>query len=113
MTTTLGIHGEIGIPSELREVDHLDAGDRFEIERVLPGRYVLSRVAEAPGSFAVATGTDGLPVIRAQGGGGGAISAALVREIEGLVDGSLSGRSRMPASPHAGNLRRAAQPCIS
>lgn len=82
METTLGTHGEIGIPSQLREADHLDAGDRFEIERVLPGRYVLSKIAEIPGSFSISTADDGLPVIRAQGG---VITPTLVREIEGLV----------------------------
>ena len=82
MTTTLGTHGEIGIPSELRDADHLDAGDRFAIERVLPGHYVLSRIAPVPASFSIATGADGLPVIRGQGG---VITPALVRETEGLA----------------------------
>jgi bifunctional DNA-binding transcriptional regulator/antitoxin component of YhaV-PrlF toxin-antitoxin module len=82
METTLGAHGEIGIPSQLREADHLDAGDRFEIERIVPGHYVLSKIAGAPGSFSICTAADGLPLIRAQGG---TISAALVREIEGLA----------------------------
>ncbi len=82
MTTTLGTHGEIGIPPELRDADHLDAGDRFAIERVLPGHYVLSRIATVPASFSITTGADGLPVIR---GKGGVITPALVREIEGLA----------------------------
>lgn len=82
MTITLGPHGEIGLPSELRDADHLDAGDRFHIERVSPGHYVLSRIALVPASFSVGTATDGLPVIR---GKGGMITSAQVREIEGLA----------------------------
>ena len=82
MTTTLGTHGEIGIPPELRAVDHLDTGDRFEIERVRPGRYVLSRIEPPAGSFSIETAADGLPVIRARGG---VVTRALVWEIEGLA----------------------------
>jgi len=37
MKTTLNADGNIGIPAEIRETDHLTAGDSFELERLIPG----------------------------------------------------------------------------
>jgi hypothetical protein len=46
-------------------------------------RHLAVRLGgKLPTSFSIATGADGLPVIRAQGG---VITPALVREIEGLA----------------------------
>jgi bifunctional DNA-binding transcriptional regulator/antitoxin component of YhaV-PrlF toxin-antitoxin module len=37
MKTTLKADGNIGIPDEIRQTDHLAAGDSFELERLTPG----------------------------------------------------------------------------
>ena len=81
MKITLNADGQIGIPSEIRQADHLAPGDSFELERLTTGRYLLakeSRPGRMPG-FTVATGTDGLPVIRAATG---IITSQLVKELE-------------------------------
>jgi len=44
MTTTLSSNGQVAIPDELRELDHLQAGDDFHVRRTAPGRYVLEKV---------------------------------------------------------------------
>ena len=81
MKTTLNAEGQIGIPSEIRQADHLAPGDSFELERLTPGRYLLAKQSRSGGGprFTVATGDDGLPVIRAAGG---VITSQLVKEIE-------------------------------
>ena len=66
MKTTLSADGNIHIPEEIRQVDHLSAGDSFEMERVTAGHYLLKRQLTQPPHarrFTVATAEDGLPVI--------------------------------------------------
>jgi len=49
MKTTLSADGKIGIPDEIRQTDHLAAGDSFELERLTPGHYLLTR-QQPPGA---------------------------------------------------------------
>jgi bifunctional DNA-binding transcriptional regulator/antitoxin component of YhaV-PrlF toxin-antitoxin module len=79
MKTTLNAGGQIGIPDEIRRTDHLAAGDSFELERLTPGHYLLTKQPHPGAHFTVATGDDGLPVIRTDKG---AITSQLVKEIE-------------------------------
>jgi len=81
MKTMLNADGRIGIPDEIRRTDHLAAGDSFELERVTPGHYLLTRQQPPGARCAVFTGQDGLPVIRTEGG---MISSQLVKELESL-----------------------------
>jgi bifunctional DNA-binding transcriptional regulator/antitoxin component of YhaV-PrlF toxin-antitoxin module len=43
MTTMLSTKGQFVLPSPLRELDRLQAGESFEIERLDPGKYLLTR----------------------------------------------------------------------
>lgn len=79
MKTTLNADGKIGIPDEIRQTDHLTAGDSFELERLTPGHYLLTKQPPPSGRVTVATGEDGLPVIRTEYG---AITSGLVKDIE-------------------------------
>ncbi len=81
MKTTLNADGQIGIPQEIRDTDHLAVGDSFDLERLASGHYVLAKQSRTTRNirFAVVTGTDGLPVIRVANG---TISSELVKEIE-------------------------------
>ncbi len=79
MKTTLSADGEIGIPPEIRQHDHLKTGDEFDLDRLTSGHYLLTKLQRQPGGFAVATADDGLPVIRTNGG---TITSELVKEIE-------------------------------
>ena len=81
MKTTLNAAGQVGIPDEIRQTDHLAAGDSFDLERLTPGHYLLTKQPRSTGSarFTVATGTDGLPVIRTENG---VITSWLVKELE-------------------------------
>jgi hypothetical protein len=79
MKTTLNADGKIGIPDEIRRTDHLSAGDSFELQRLTLGHYLLTKQPISPAQFTVATGEDGLPVIR---GESGVITPGLVKEIE-------------------------------
>ena len=79
MKTTLNADGNIGIPDAIRQTDHLAAGDSFELERLTPGHYLLTRQPPAGARFTVATAADGLPVIRAENG---VITSRLVKELE-------------------------------
>jgi AbrB family looped-hinge helix DNA binding protein len=49
MTTTLSSNGQVAIPGELRELDHLQPGDDFELRRTAPGRYVLEKMPRVKG----------------------------------------------------------------
>ena len=80
MKTTLTAGGEIGIPPEIRRHDHLEAGDEFDLDRLVSGHYLLTRLHRQPRGFTITTAEDGLPVIRANGG---TLTSDLVREIEG------------------------------
>jgi len=79
MKTTLNADGKIAIPDEIRRTDQLIAGDCFELERLIPGHYLLSKKTQSRGGFVVASGDDGLPVIRAENG---VITSQLVKDIE-------------------------------
>jgi AbrB family looped-hinge helix DNA binding protein len=43
METTLSTKGQIVLPAELRERDRIRPGQRFEIERIEAGQYLLRR----------------------------------------------------------------------
>ena len=79
MKTTLNADGNIGIPDEIRQTDNLNAGDSFELERLTPGHYLLTKQPPPGALFTVSTGEDGLPVIRAENG---VITSRLVKDIE-------------------------------
>ncbi len=82
MKTTLNADGKVGIPDQIRETDHLTAGDSFELERLNAGHYLLTKQPPPAVRFIVVTGEDGLPVIRAENG---IITSGLVKAIESLV----------------------------
>jgi AbrB family looped-hinge helix DNA binding protein len=79
MKTTLNAEGQIIIPKQIRDSDHLIAGDSFELQRLTSGFYVLSKQSSERASLRIETAEDGLPVIR---GNSGIITTAMVREIE-------------------------------
>jgi len=79
MKTTLTAGGQIGIPDEIQRTDHLAAGDSFELERLTPGHYLLTKQQPLGAQFTVVTGDDGLPVIRTERS---SITSQLVKEIE-------------------------------
>ena len=43
MKTTISSKGQVVLPSDLRKQDDLRAGQRFDIERVDEGQYLLKR----------------------------------------------------------------------
>jgi AbrB family looped-hinge helix DNA binding protein len=43
MTTTVSSKGQIVLPAEIRELDGVETGQKFEIERIDRGRYQLVR----------------------------------------------------------------------
>ena len=82
MKTVLSANGEIGIPEQIRQADHLLAGDAFEVERLMPGHYVITKAASALPTFSVLVGHDGLPTIHTEGG---IITSQRVKELESLT----------------------------
>ena len=44
MKTTVSSKGQIVLPAEIRSADHIEAGQVFDIERLDPGEYRLTRV---------------------------------------------------------------------
>jgi len=46
MNTQLSSKGQIVLPVELREADHLVPGQVFEIERISEGEYLLKKIRE-------------------------------------------------------------------
>lgn len=46
MNTQLSSKGQIVLPVELREEDHLVPGQVFEIERISEGEYLLKKIRE-------------------------------------------------------------------
>ena len=78
MTTTLGPNGQIDIPKEIRETDHLFPGDSFELKRRESGKYLLDKKPRYPKAYSFSVGEDGLPIIKAEG----IITSAMVKEIE-------------------------------
>ena len=79
MKTMLNADGQIIIPKRIRDADHLDPGDSFELERLTPVHYLLAKQSTTGTDFNVAIGDDGLPVIRV---GHGIITSRLVKDIE-------------------------------
>jgi AbrB family looped-hinge helix DNA binding protein len=43
MITTVSSKGQIVLPAEIRKLDHIEPGQRFDIERVHHGKYQLVR----------------------------------------------------------------------
>ena len=82
MKTVLSANGEIGIPEQIRKADQLHAGDSFEVERLMPGYYVVTKEPSSQSRFTVSAGTDGLPVIRTENG---IIPSQRVKELENLT----------------------------
>ncbi len=46
MKTQLSSKGQIVLPADLREVDHLVSGQVFEIQRLSAGEYLLKKARE-------------------------------------------------------------------
>jgi len=76
--TTLNSDGRIDIPNEIRQADHLAAGDSFELERLTPGHYLLTKQPAHDAHITVSGGEDGLPLIRASNG---VITSRFVKDI--------------------------------
>ena len=79
MKITLNTEGKIDIPDEIRQADHLNAGDSFELERLTSGHYLLTKQPTHEARVTISIGKDGLPVIR---GENGVIRSHSVKEIE-------------------------------
>ena len=45
MKTTVSTKGQIILPAEIRKRDHIEPGQEFEVERLEPGKYRLTRTA--------------------------------------------------------------------
>ena len=48
MKTKVSSKGQIVLPAELRQQDHILPGQQFEIERLEAGRYLLKKEQAAP-----------------------------------------------------------------
>jgi len=46
MVTTISSKGQIVIPAEMRELDNIQPGQQFDVERVEPGEYRLKRMTK-------------------------------------------------------------------
>jgi hypothetical protein len=79
MKTPLGADGQIGIPQQIRDADHLAAADSFELQLVTAGHYQLAKEPSHGLRYLVTTAEDGLPLIN---GAEGLITSQLVKEIE-------------------------------
>jgi AbrB family looped-hinge helix DNA binding protein len=53
MKTTVSSKGQIVLPAEFRQMDRIEAGQEFEIERLDRGEYRLVRRAARPNDGAV------------------------------------------------------------
>jgi AbrB family looped-hinge helix DNA binding protein len=53
MKTTVSSKGQIVLPAELRQMDRIEAGQEFEVERIDRGEYRLVRRAAAPNDGAI------------------------------------------------------------
>jgi AbrB family looped-hinge helix DNA binding protein len=49
MRTTLSSKGQVVLPAELREQDHIHPGQQFSIERIEAGQYLLKKAPNAGG----------------------------------------------------------------
>ena len=54
MKTTVSSKGQIVLPAQLRREDDIRPGDRFDVERLDEGSYMLRRVATRPNQGLVA-----------------------------------------------------------
>lgn len=79
MKMTLNPNGAITLPSELIERDELTAGDAFEVERIAPGNYLLTKRADSKRDVAIVEEPSGLLALRAPDG---IITAEMVKNIE-------------------------------
>ena len=48
MKTTVSSKGQIVLPAELRQQDHIEPGEEFEIQRLKRGEYHLKRRSPPP-----------------------------------------------------------------
>jgi AbrB family looped-hinge helix DNA binding protein len=48
MRTTVSSKGQIVLPAQLRRRDRIEPGQQFEVERLEPGTYRLTRAARRP-----------------------------------------------------------------
>jgi AbrB family looped-hinge helix DNA binding protein len=48
MRTTISTKGQIVLPAELRAADRIEPGEEFEVDRVGPDEYRLTRVMPPP-----------------------------------------------------------------
>ena len=48
MKTTISSKGQIVLPAALRQEDHIQPGEEFEVERIDRGEYRLVRLAAPP-----------------------------------------------------------------
>ncbi len=48
MRTTISTKGQLVLPAELRAVDGIQPGEEFEVERLGPDEYRLTRVSPPP-----------------------------------------------------------------
>ena len=53
MKTTVSSKGQIVLPAELRQLDRIEAGQEFEVERIDRGEYRLVRRTPRPNDGAV------------------------------------------------------------
>ncbi len=53
MRTTVSSKGQIVLPAELRQLDDIESGEVFYVERIDRGEYRLSRKAAAPNQGAI------------------------------------------------------------
>lgn len=54
MKTTVSSKGQIVLPAAFREMDRIEPGQEFEVERLARGEYLLARKATRPNEGAVA-----------------------------------------------------------
>ena len=48
MRTRMSSKGQIVLPAEIRQQDHIEAGQEFEVERLERGAYRLTRLSAPP-----------------------------------------------------------------
>ena len=53
MKTTVSSKGQVVLPAEFRQMDHIEAGQEFDVERLDRGDYRLVRRAPRPNEGAV------------------------------------------------------------
>jgi AbrB family looped-hinge helix DNA binding protein len=50
MKTTVSSKGQVVLPAELRELDLIEAGQQFSIERLEAGKYLLKKITVPEGT---------------------------------------------------------------